>query len=222
MHAEMLVDKWNAGKHSTYRLGIVVGRHKDGITSTFNAYYVFMSTLWRLKQGLASKSAKELENYRKDGIYFDDRDLVLPINIDFSSTSTLNLIPLDWTVYTLARLIQLPASNKILHVVDPNPRKIRWLNDVSLRILGIKGFRYRKTNIPDSQPLLQKIQRIFDKSTEQYRPYIKHECAFETRNVKNVLRDGTLPFPRTDEKFLERLLNYARLVGFGKKRSQVA
>lgn len=217
-HGELLVNGWNAGKHSTYRLGIVVGKHETGEAHTFNAYYVFMSSLWYLKQGLALKSKAELEKYRKEGIYFEeDGSLVLPISIDFSSTSTLNLIPVDWTAHTLSNLIEAPAENVTFNVVDPMPKRICWLNDVSLEILGIKGFRYGKPNLSSPKSLLSKIQRIFQKSTEQYLPYINHECVFETKNIQRVLGRKYLPFPESNESFLKRLLHYAIKANFGRK-----
>jgi len=217
-HGELLVNGWKAGKHSTYRLGIVVGKHETGEAHTFNAYYVFMSSLWYLKQGLASKSKAELEKYRKEGIYFEkDGSLVLPISIDFSLTSTLNLIPVDWTVHTLSNLIKTPAENETFNVVDPMPKRICWLNDVSLNILGIKGFHYGEPPLSDPRSLLSKIQRIFQKSTEQYLPYIKHECVFETKNIQRVLGQKYLPFPESNESFLKRLLCYAIKANFGRK-----
>ena len=221
-HGELLVNDWNAGKHSTYRLGIVVGKYQTGEASTFNAYYVFMNTLWYLKQKLALKSKAELRKYREDGIYFDDGgNLVLPISIDFSPTSTLNLTPIDWTVDTLCSLIGTSTKNKIFHVVDPMPKRICWLNDISLRILGIKGFRYGEPSASNPKSLLSKIQRIFNKSTEQYRPYIKHECAFETKNVSNILGERYISFPEINESFLKRILNYAISVNFGRKPKSV-
>jgi len=221
-YGELLVNNWDFGKHSIYRLGIVVGKYQTGEASAFNAYYVFMSTLWYLKQKLALKSKVELRKYRKDGIYFDDNGcLVLPISIDFSPTSTLNLTPIDWTVDTLCSLIGTSTNNKIFHVVDPMPKKIRWLNDISLKIIGVKGFRYGKLLASNPKSALLKIQKIFNKSTEQYRPYIKHECVFEAKNVSSTLGERYIPFPEINESFLERILDYARSVNFGRKSKSV-
>jgi nucleoside-diphosphate-sugar epimerase len=214
--AECLVSEWQHGNHSIYRLGIVVGDSQTGHTSAFNGYYVFMSSLWYLKQALMVKLG-ELGN---DGVYFDGEDLILPIQIGFSEESTLNLVPVDWACRMLSRLIGLETSGKVFHLVDPEPKRICWINDVSLQqCLGIRGYSYGTLAESRESTLLARLQRIFDRATAQYEPYVTHECRFETGNVEATLGLRYEQFPKMTEALIMRLLNYAKSksVNFGRK-----
>lgn len=219
--AERLVRNWEYGRWSIYRLGIVVGDYLTGYISSFNGYYGFESALWHLKQSLITKDKFEREEYEKEGIRFDSNEmLILPIYFNFSPNSTLNFVPLDWVREVVSDLIAFPAANQVFHIVHPRPKKARWLNDVSSELLGIKGFSYGDSADYSFRPLSGRLQKIFDRGTVQYLPYITHECKFAATNVFYTLNGKyTLP-PEIDEHFIARLLNYAKLVDFGRKKLQ--
>jgi thioester reductase-like protein len=141
LQAEKLVKAWSHGKHSIYRLGIVVGDTVTGWTPSFNGFYVFASRYWQFKQAMACKQAGS-EKYKANGISFNpDGMLRLPLWSKFSPDSALNVVPIDWTARMLAGLADIPANSLVFHVVHPEPPKVRWLNDVSLRHMGITDFR---------------------------------------------------------------------------------
>jgi len=91
------------------------------------------------------------------------------------------------------------------------------MNDVSLRELGIKGFYYVDSIVSSSQPVSRRFQKIFDRSTAQYIPYITHEAKFEVANVPRVLELRYVSPPNIDEAFVAKILDYAKSVDFGKK-----
>jgi len=217
--AERLVRNWGRGDHSIYRLGIVAGDSKTGFISGFTGYYVFAASLWHLRRILLAKDEQELRRYRTERIFFDEgKVLNLPISINFSAKSTLNLVPVDWTVDTLSKLINTPANNQAFHLVNPRPKKIRWINDVSLQHLDIKGFRYGKSN-SCLGPILSKLQKVFDRMTGQYLPYVTHEPQFSVVNAPQALLGEFVWPPKVDKVFLVKMLNYAESVRFGRSKA---
>jgi nucleoside-diphosphate-sugar epimerase len=220
--AERLVRAWKRGSYSIYRLAIMVGDSKKGCISSFDGYYAFESALWHLKQGLLAKSEQELEKYRAEGVFFDsDGTLTLPIYLKLSSSSTLNIVPVDWAGRTLAKLIDVPSINQAFHIVHPRPKRIRWINDVSMRYLGIKGFYYGDSADYSTRSLLGKLQRIFDRAIAQYTPYITHECQFSVVNAPQALLGDYEWLPDIDEAFLAKILKYAKSVDFGRKEQEL-
>jgi len=220
--AEHLVRTWKYGKHSIYRLAIMVGDSETGYIPSFDGYYAFESALWHLKQGLLAKSEQELEKYREEGVFFGSNGmLTLPIYLNISSSSTLNIVPIDWAAKILARLIDISSINKAFHVVHPKPNRIRWINDISMKHLGIKGFYYGDSADYSSRSLLGKLQRIFDKAIAQYIPYITHECQFQVVNAPQILLGDYEWPPDINEVFLAKIVNYAKSVDFGKKEQKL-
>lgn len=217
--AEELVRSWKQGSHSIYRLGIVVGDSRTGYTSVFNGYYVFMNSMWHLKKVLLSKEKDELEEYKAERIYFDEcGSLRLPVSINFSADCTLNLTPIDWTCEMLAKLIKLNATNKVFHLVNPDPPRVRWINDISLQqCLGINGYCYESESGNSQASLLGKLQRVFDRLTAQYEPYVIHEPKFQAWNAEVVLGSDFVSPPEITESLIFKLLDYAKSVDFGRE-----
>jgi dTDP-4-dehydrorhamnose reductase len=217
LEAEKLVKNWKFGNHSIYRLGIVVGDTVTGYTPSFNGFYVFASRYWQLKQMLACKRADLGENKANEICFKPNGILSLPVWARFSPESTLNIVPIDWASEMLAKLAGIPADGHVFHVVHPEPPKVLWLNDVSLRHLGITDFRY---GIPPdshgSKSLLGKLQKILDRGIAPYIPYIDHEAKFEVSNLPRVLGRDYVPPHIVDEPLIGKWLDYAISAGFGR------
>jgi thioester reductase-like protein len=62
LQAEKLVKAWSYGKHSIYRLGIVVGDTVTGWMPSFNGYYGFLGSVWHLRQMFFSMSEQRWRN----------------------------------------------------------------------------------------------------------------------------------------------------------------
>ena len=219
--AEGLVRGWQHGKYSIYRLGIVVGESKTGYTSSFTGYYRPFASFWFLRQGLNRRVGAEPERYKAEGIAFDAGGiLTLPLCLNCSPVSTLNLVPRDWAARILADLIAIPVTGQTFHVVHPNPPQVRRVTDVSLSCLGITEYHYgtRANHEPDS--LLEKLQKRFEYGVRQYSPYIIHEPKFEALNMVRMLGLKYSPPPDVDKVFLTRLLNYAKSVNFGRAKTK--
>ena len=145
-----------------------------------------------------------------------DGMLTLPIYGKFSPTSTLNIVPGDWAARMLSRLVDVSVNGQVFHVVHPRPPKIRWLNDASLRHMGIADFRYGDFPGYDPKSLLGKFQKLFDRSTAQYLPYITREARFVGSNLPSALGKDYVPPADIDEAFVAKLMDYAKCVNFGK------
>lgn len=216
LEAEKLVKSWSHGKHSIYRLGIVVGDTVTGWTPSFNGYYVFASRYWQFKQAFARRHA-DSEKYKTSGIGFrSDGMLRLPICGRFSPDSALNVIPVDWTSRMLAELADILVNGSTFHIVHPDPPKVRWLNDASLKHLGIVDFRYGDFSGCDPKSLLGKFQRIFDRGTAPYIPYITQEAKFEVSNLPSAVGRNYIAPQTVDEALIAKWLDYAISVSFGK------
>jgi hypothetical protein len=157
------------------------------------------------------------KKYKAAGIGFNpDGMLRLPIWAKFSLDSTLNIIPIDWTSRVLAFLAEIPAQGKVFHVVHHKPPKVRWLNDVSLKHMGITGLRYGDSPDCEAKSFLGKLQRIFDRGTDPYIPYITHEAKFDVSNLVCVLGKNYAPPPDVDDALIAKWLDYAISVNFGR------
>ena len=220
--SERLVRGWQHGKHSIYRLGIIVGEFETGFTPSFTGYYRPFASFWLLRQLLSRKTEAELELYRTEGIAFDgDGILTLPLCINCSPISTLNLVPRDWAARVLTGLIVIPAAGQTFHVVHPNPPQVRWVTDVSLSCLGITGYHYGTHADCKPDSLLERLQRKFEGGVvRQYLPYVIHESSFETLNMVRMLGLEYSPPPEIDRVFLARLLDYAESVNFRGVRTE--
>jgi nucleoside-diphosphate-sugar epimerase len=216
LQAEKMVKGWSHGRNSIYRLGIVVGDTVTGWTPSFNGFYVFACRYWQFKQTMQKDG---LGKYETRGIGFDrDGALQLPLWGRFSSDSTLNIIPVDWTAGMLGKLAEIPASGRIFHITDPQPPKVRWLNDASMKHMGITGFRYGNSPDGDPRSLLGRFQTILDRGIGPYIPYITHEAKFEVSNLPKLLGGGYIPPQIVNEKLIAKWLDYAISVGFGRRQ----
>ncbi len=217
MEAERLVRRWETEKYSIYRLGIIVGDTITGCTSAFNGFYVFVSRYCELRDYCLSKLAEAGRDIGEIGITQDGM-LQLPIFANFSPFSTLNIVPVDWAARSLADLAEVPANGTTYHVVHPSPPRVMWLNDISLRHLGITGLRYGQSQNHDSKTVLSKLQKLFDRGVAMYTPYTTHEAQFDVSNMPRVLGSAYIPPPDIDEVFVVKLIDFAKSVDFGRTR----
>ncbi len=210
--AEILLSE-NWPDFSIYRLPIVVGDRKTGEIPFFTGYYAFLKNLWHFRDTFKENSRRMCE-----GI-FTDRDgfLNLPICLRFAETSTLNIVPVDWVAEMLAELISLPAEGKVFNVAHEKPPLGRWLNDVSLEALLIKGFYYGQKRELTGGSAIETYQKILDRNSKPYLPYIRHEAVFEMAETAKALGKKYYPCPEITRDFVHLILEYAKSRNFGKQ-----
>jgi nucleoside-diphosphate-sugar epimerase len=214
LKAEQMVKSWKRGRHSIYRLGIVVGDSVTGWTPSYNGYYVFARRYWQIKQAIIAEPGK----FVADGIVIGpDGKLTLPLYGGFSADSTLNLVPIDWGAKMLARLVEIPAAGATFHVVHDDPPKARLVTEASLRHMGIVGVRCGESRDRDAKSSSGMLQKLLDRGISQYVPYITHEARFEVLNLPRALGADYVPPPKIDEAVMAKWLDFAIRTEFGRK-----
>lgn len=217
IEAEMMVHNWNGGKFTIHRLPIVLGDSNDGNVRTFQGYYGVAIPFWKLIQVWHRRWEEDSVDCMKNGVKVGENSVVeLPLHIDCSPESVLNMVTSDWVAETLAKLLEISSTNKTCHLVHPHPPKIRWVMEISLIHLGISGIRY-DDDTRELPALLQRIQTGFDRGIKIYRQYLKHGTIFTCDNLKRALGDHYVPPPIVDEALLGKMLDYAMSVNFGQR-----
>jgi len=205
-------------RFTIHRLSIVVGDSKTGFTTTFDGYYGYLSAFWGLVQTFCARLREKPAEYAGTDLYFDEHQLHLPVWIECSPKSTLNLVPVDWVADMMSALIARPCRNKTYHIVHDNPCLVMWATYVSLGLLGMSGFTcsQERPNLEQSRPVAR-VQRMLERQLKRYEHYVTREPRFETGALKAELGDEYYDPPRITERLFKTLLGYALSVEFGKK-----
>ncbi|QQG42318.1 MAG: SDR family oxidoreductase [Candidatus Giovannonibacteria bacterium] len=223
LEAERLVRNWNGGKFSVHRMSIVIGDATSGYVKEFNGYYGFFVGFWRLRNSLYERwLTGGKDRLIRQGISFDEEGfLELPLSIDCSPVSKLNLVNSNWLARILNKLISLSAANQTFHLVHPSPPRVQWVIEVSLDYLKIRGIQYRDGNSAASQ-MLRRMQRALDRKINRYLPYVTHEPIFGRDNLLRTLGESYVSAPAISESMLQRMLDYAIKVNFGQKNKETS
>ena len=216
IEAEMIVRDWNGGKFTIHRLPTVLGDSRNGNVRTFSGYYRFLMPFWRLLQTWRQKWEDDEHGCLESGVKFDGGVFELPLCIDCSHTSVLNLVPSDWVAETISKLLRMPSTNQTYHLVHPNPPRVRHVIEMSFQHLGISGIRH-DGEVLEQSGLMQRIQVGVTKGIQKYQQYVKHGTIFTCDNLKQVLGDHYISPPIVDEALLVKMLDYAISANFGLK-----
>lgn len=202
---------------SIYRFGILIGG-SNGETTTFDGYYGYFKPVSQIKQALLRK-LKSGNRLPLDIAFNSDEDLCVPLRFPCSSDSTINLVPLDWAVDILAKLIDCPSRSLVYHLVHPRPPKVKWVIERSLQHLGIYecdiGENARSVSRVTSELVQRLQQRRLDPVLDLYDPYVTHEPVFEAHNAMQVLGEAYCDPSPINQEFLFKLLDYAEQVNWG-------
>ncbi len=202
---EKLVKQSNLA-YSIYRLAIIVGHSKTGYIKSFDGLYGYFAGLYRI-----AKKERQKQNLKTQHIE-------LPIYLECSSNSTLNIVPIDWVMKILIGLIEIPPINQSFSITHPNPPQIKIIMEQSINILGISGIKFYEPNmLPPVHPehRWQVIQKRISKQLKRYRPYITEEEPFCVKNTQAALGNKYISPPLITKEILSVLLNYAKKNNFG-------
>lgn len=205
---EKLVKQSNLA-YSIYRLAIIVGHSETGYIKSFDGLYGYLAGLYRI-----AKKERQKQNIQ-------NKHINLPIYIECSSSSTLNIVPIDWVMKILIGLIEIPPINQSFYITHPNPPQVKIMMEQSINILGISGIKFYQPNmLPPVHPEAhwQVIQKIISKQLKRYRPYITEEKQFSVQNTQATLGNKYIQPPLITNEVLSVLLNYAKKKNFGAYR----
>lgn len=212
--SEKLVHDWKGGSFTVYRLPTVIGNSVDGKVLTFHSYYGFFIPFWRMRKSWHRRWLADNQKCTDDGVTFDEKDVMnIPLFIDCSQISVLNMVTVDWVALMMNELLKMPSCGQTYHLVHTNPMKVKSVIEVSLRHLGINCIERG----PKLMPLLTKIQDGINVNTKIYQQYIRHGCIFTCDNLVNTLGDKYVQHTDVDETTLRIMLEYAMQMDFGKK-----
>lgn len=214
--AEALVRQWQGGRHVILRPSIVVGDSKTGAVNNYTGYYGFFSGLSWLKHNLRKLWDKDSLSCINQGFNFDHNDTLIleeSLWLEYSSSSTLNLVPVDWLVKAITDIMEQGERGQIYNLANTCPPKVAWIVKTSLEILGIQGVKQRQLGefvSAASSPILRQWQEHTDQRLERYLPYVTGELEFGCEAL------ATSEFsPVIDRAFLETMLKYAMSTRFG-------
>ena len=215
VHEWALKDPRNS--YRIYRLPVVCGDSDTGMATAFNSFYGFFASFWTVKQQLVKRLAKNGRGLDDSGISLGaDGTLHLPLTVRFSSSSSpLDLVPVDWVVKYLVQLFETEASKDLtFHFAHDVPPKGIDIARACFAMIGVKGISI-VDEWPDGAPprhhhtALRFIQKNVDHLIGRYTGYTKNHKTFDTTNLRAVMGDAYEPPPAIDALLLARLMRFA-------------
>ncbi len=191
----------NSGiSYSIFRPSSIIGDSKTGHISDYNGYYGVYSFFHKIAQ-------------KKRGV---NKDATINITISMigSSSSTLNLISLDWVKYIMSALINKEICNKTYHLTHNDPQIVRLIGEWSCMALNITGIKYWESvedreNYYRTNKTPSFLQRQVDKIMNRYTPYVTEERKFPLDTVIAALGTEYKSPPAISEKTIAIIINYA-------------
>ena len=191
------------------RPSIVVGHSQTGKTNSYTGYYGWFSGFSYLKHQLRKRWNQDSSSYQ--GFHFTGDILVFDEHLwlEYSTASTLNMVPVDWLASAMTDAIENGQWGKVYNLADPNPPRVAWVIKESFDILGIRGVNRKTSQAKEpASPVLSQAQRHLDKRLKIYLPYVTSERRFGCDAIKGAP-------PEINKAFLGTMLKYALATKFG-------
>ena len=217
--------KWQAEKdvHDTcrakgieyvvFRPAILVGRSTDGATFRYNNLFSFMKAfcLIRARKDRTGRKmgAEVIDVWQKSRLH-------LPMRVEGLPEATKNLVPVDYAVDAMWRILQLdPPSGEIFHISNPTPITNTRLKEVFQHLYNVDGLEYvGQESFLEREP--STWEDALRKGTRNYRPYMFGEPLFDRTHTNRLLPEYDRDFPPLDNAFFTRTLSYALRTKWGK------
>ncbi|MFA5239279.1 MAG: SDR family oxidoreductase [Phycisphaerae bacterium] len=186
--SEMLVHNWaktNSLPTVILRPSIVLGDSQYGKTVHFASLYDYMRVLARIAPKLGENLVRVAT---KPGV-------------------TKNLIPVDYFAKVSYHIINrgIPGT---YHVTNPEPLTMKDFGRIFSRIFGLTHYKLVKADsFLTDKP--SRIEKLIQKSTVVYDPYMLSEPVFDRTNTDKVLSDSDIELPPMDLPYFKKLLDYA-------------
>lgn len=212
---EKMVRAWalkrDERRFTIFRPSILVGC-EDGTTPTLDAHYKYLEPLHRVAESLRNHNGKPPPS---DVSVRGDGRVRIPLAI-LMADKRINYVPIDWVADMMAAAIDLPACNETLHFVHHDP--LRMLDGLAWSLQCLKIDRpvvcstqaAKNLAIQAQTPLVRRLQRRIDVVHDAFAPYCTNEPHFEMEAAPRGLGAKFRLPPIIDQKFIERMLNYAR------------
>ncbi len=203
-----------------YRPAVIVGDSKSGESLTFTGFYNIAKIFILIKRLVHRRIKDNPEKYRKAGIYMDGDTLHFPLKFPCARNSTVNLIPIDYTVNTILKLADTNSSvGNTYHITNPEPPRIADLLSEGSKMVNLEGIEFVDCPFSDALKLIrEEIQEYalmglnisFCLEIREYIHYLFGEPHFDISNVRETLDSSFEEPPRITPALLRKLLTYAQ------------
>lgn len=221
LEAEQLIEKYTDRFSITstiYRPSIIVGDTKTGKTSNFLGVYSFIKAIYFLVEIFSDDLKKEGKRALSAGVCYKGDKLYIPIRIPAESDKTLNVVPIDYVVSVVMRVMEKQQSSGITYqIVNPSPPTISELNDKLCSVLNVSGI-----NIVEPEEFkmssMTEWEKFFLNSIQEVVPYLQRkEPIFYDENTRSILNGTKIKCPRITNELIGKLVSfYIENTGFNK------
>lgn len=195
---------------TVYRPSIIIGDTFTGFTKNFDNIYVFGKCLRRLKE-LATR------NIQRKGADTISSSHPVSMEIPGDKYGTINLVPVDYVASAIIAIsMRRESVNKTFHIVNPSPPTLGELAAWMMTATGFYGIRIAP--IFTFQTRKQTLQeKVFLQRIEAFLPYLFGELCFDSSNTRDLLHGTGIECSMITGDFINRCMQYAIEVDWGKK-----
>lgn len=199
-----------------YRPSIVYGDSRTGKTLRFNAMYypvrilVFLRNLYNGNKGEpAEKGAGKM------GISFDRKGVAhMPMRIETAASRGINLIPIDFFTAAFSAIMEAATDGGVFHITHQRVKPISDLIDYAQEYFKIKGIQAVRPE-DFSSGSQNRLEILFNRYTEVYKPYMKDERIFDNSKAAGILDERGISCPDFDYRIFSTCMQYAEAVNWG-------
>jgi thioester reductase-like protein len=184
-----------------YRPGIIVGDSQTGYTATYHGVYAYFQFIWMFLQFLPQQP---------DGRYFHE------MRINLTGDEIRNLVPVDWVADVMSWILLNPEHHgQTYHLTPRQPLTARDIHEATVKYFNYYGPHFAgRDGLRDGN--LNDLERLFYEHLDRYQPYWHEEPTFDCQNTLRVA--SHLPCPPLDDASLGRMMDYAVLDRWGKRK----
>ncbi len=200
-----------------FRPTIVYGDSRTGRSIRFNALYYpiklvhYLSELYRkdIRENHGSHASKMGVSLDAEGY------LELPVRITNGKNGKLNVIPIDFFVQTVLKLMQRSWEGNIFHIANPSPVFIDQIISYIARFFHIRGLR-TTSEAEFSESNKNVLEAVVEKHLDPYLPYMQDVRIFRQDKADTLLGRQTRACPEFNYTIFERCVSYGLKTNWGK------
>lgn len=221
--AEQLINEYRKEfdiKTTIYRPSIIVGDSKTGKTTNFSGFYSVIKAIYLLIDIFKEDLKRAGKRSSEAGVYYEGNVLNIPLRIPANAGKTLNIVPIDYTVDVVLKILKLQsASGKTYHVVNPNPPTIGYVLKIIFDLFNTSGI---KMVTPDEFKLKPATpwEEFFYETIRSFGfdPYLHgKEPIFSVKNTQKNLNRIQIKCPKITKKLIQKLIYYCLKSNWGKR-----
>jgi len=175
-----------------FRPAIMLGRYRDGMTTSFKMFY--------------------------QPLHFFSREIF--DKIPAREHSKANMINIDIAAKAILLISKQPKSkNMTYHIVSPKMPNLDYLLNIGSEYFGFikpELVKFEEINVHKEYSFIK------EKLISPYIPYMNYLTEFDMKNTKAALRGQNFRFPELNKRNLIRLFEYCDKTGFIKRKKHAS